>query len=253
MVEDITQLEGGFRFNGDMQLTATVFYIDFAAKETLGPTLSDLDEADCRAFDVTALVDGTDTCQHKIRDSFRQSLESIGIELEMLYEPIEGLRLQGSLVLQDPELSQDRATRTGIRDEGGTAVYNRSSTDGRRPRRTSEILLNLRPSYTFSNIPLTLYGQVFYYSERFAGSGSSNVTLWPAYTQLNVGALYSIGEDWDLQLHINNLNDVESFTEGTNLEFGNQFDQPSADTYRYTFSQRPLLGRTIKFSVNYRF
>ncbi len=254
-VEDITQVEGGVRFGtDDLDLSVALFYIDFAAKENLGPSLDDLGASGQGGIPCTTVPAPAD-CP-KIRDSFRRELSNQGIEVEAVYQPgwSEGLTLQGSVTWQDPKLGQDNSIRSGIEeiDTNGDTVndtrqYIVSTAQDRRPRRQSEWVMNFRPSYRIGD-SLNLYGQFFYYSERFAEDGDANVTVYPEYTQLNVGALYSLNEALDLQLHVTNINDAESFTEGGTIGSNNAFADGT-----YIAAARPLLGRAIKFSVYYRF
>ncbi|MDC2887586.1 TonB-dependent receptor domain-containing protein [Psychrosphaera algicola] len=254
-VENIKQVEGGLRYADSVNsVSLTAFYIDFAAKENLGPTLDDL-SATGNGIACTA-IPAPANCP-KVRDVFRRSLDNIGIELEASYSPeaLEGLTLQGSIVWQDPQLSQDNEIRNGIVevDTNGDGVfderqYDVSTTEGRRPRRQSELLVNFRPSYDFESIPLSIYSQFMYYSERFATDDSTNVTVYPAYYQMNLGGIYEFSEQMDLQIHIANLNDADSFTEGSPILSGLSFSNGD-----YTGVARPLLGRTIKASLTYRF
>lgn len=256
LVEDIQQIEGGFRIaNNSLEFAVSAFYIDFKAKESLGATLDDLNATGFGGVACNT-VPGPADCP-KVRDSFRRSLSNTGVEFEASYTPtvLSGLTLQGSLVLQDPEQSQDKAVRTGIVDVdtnndgiNDQRQYEVSTTEGRRPRRQSEVMLNFRPSYTFSSIPLTIYGQAQYFSERFASDDSTNVTVYPEYTQINMGMLYSISDNLELQLHVTNLNDAESFTEGSNVSSGLAFSDGT-----YTGVARPLIGRSVKGSVSYKF
>lgn len=256
LVEDIQQVEGGFRIaNNSLEFAVSVFHIDFKAKESLGATLDDLSATGFGGVACDA-VPGSADCP-KVRDSFRRSLTNTGVEFEASYTPISlsGLTLQGSLVLQDPEQSQDKSIRTGIVDVdtnnddiNDQRRYEVSTTEGRRPRRQSEVMLNFRPSYTFSSIPLTVYGQAQYFSERFSSDDSTNVTVYPEYTQINMGMLYSFSDNLELQLHVTNLNDAESFTEGSNISSGLAFSDGT-----YTGVARPLIGRSVKGSLSYKF
>lgn len=256
LVEEITQIEGGFRYSDDaLTLGVSAFYIDFSAKETLGPTLDDLSATGDSNLSC-ATIPAPANCA-KIRDTFRTSLENIGIEIEGSYSPdfIKGFTLQGSIVWQDPEQSQDTAIRNGISEidtnnDGlnDTRIYDISTGDKRRPRRQSQWLVNIRPSYEFSSVPLTVYGQAMYYSDRFSSDSNTNVTIYPAYTQINLGAIYSLSEDLELQFHVSNLNDADSFTEGTSVESGLSFSDGS-----YHGVARPLLGRALKASLTYNF
>ncbi len=256
LTESITQLEGGVRFGTDtLDMTVSVFAIDFKAKENLGPLLDDL-SATGTGNVACSSIPAPPNCP-KVRDTFRRDLTNVGVEIEGSWTPdfAEGLRLQGSIVWQDPEQGQDNAIRSGIVEVdtnndniNDVRQYEVSSSDARRPRRQAEVMINFRPSYTFAAIPLTIYGQAQYYSDRFATDDNTNVTIYPEYTQFNMGALYSVSDNLDLQLHVNNVNDAESFTEGSPITSGLTF--ASGD---YIGVARPLLGRSVKFSLDYSF
>ena len=256
LVEDIQQVEGGFRIaNDSLDFSVSVFHIDFKAKESLGATLDDLSATGFGGVACDS-VPGPADCP-KIRDSYRRSLSNVGVEFEASYNPaaLPGLTLQGSLVFQDPEQGQDSAVRTGIvdvdtnnDDVNDQRQYVVSTTEGRRPRRQSEVMFNFRPSYTFTAVPLTLYGQVQYFSERYASDDSTDVTVYPEYTQVNMGMLYEISTNIEFQLHVTNLNDAESFTEGSNITSGLAFSDGT-----YTGVARPLIGRSVKANLSYRF
>ncbi|MGX9463043.1 TonB-dependent receptor [Shewanella sp. A14] len=256
LVEDINQYEGGFRFSDtNYEINLSGFYIDFAAKETLGATLDDLSDTGANGVSCSA-VPAPANCS-KIRDSYRTSLKTHGIEFEGSYSPdwLEGLSLQGSIVWQKPVQGQDSAIRSAIieTDTDGDGVndlrqYDISTGEDRRPRRQSEWLVNIRPSYEFDMLPLTVYGQAMYYSERFSADGDTNVTIYPGYTQLNAGLLYSFDEDIEFQFHVNNLNNADSFTEGSSVTDGMRLSNGD-----YTGVARPLLGRTIKASLMIKF
>ena len=256
LVEDIRQYEGGFRIGKDgLQASLSFFYIDFKSKENLGATLDDLTSSGAGGLSCNS-VPAPANCP-KVRDSFRRSIKNQGVELEASYTPgfAPGLNLAGSIVWQDPKLGQDNAIRTGIVDfdSNGDGVndarnYTISDSEDRRPRRQSEVMVNLRPSYTFTILPLTVFGQAFYYSERFASDDNTNVTIYPDYTQFNMGAVYAVSEQLDLQLNVDNVNNAESFTEGSSI----QSDLAFSDG-RYIGVARPLLGRSIKLSAYYRF
>lgn len=256
LVEHINQIEGGVRFAGNnLNLSVSFFHIDFKAKENLGPTLDDLSGTGTGGISCAA-VPAPANCA-KVRDSYHSDVKNNGFEIEASYHPefLAGLHLQGSLVLQDPKLGQDKAIRKGIiqvdTNNNGvfdTRQYDVSTTQDRRPQRQSKVMLNFRPSYTFASAPLTMYGQAQYYSERFSSNDSTNVTVYPAYTQFNVGALYSVSDDLEVQLHVDNLNNAESFTEGSSVVSDLSFSDN-----RYTGVARPLMGRSIKASLNYKF
>lgn len=255
-VESIRQYEGGFRVNTrELNLSLAGFYIDFKAKETLGSTLPDLSATGAGGVSCSAVP--TPANCPSIRDRYRRSLKNHGVELEASYRPgwLHGFELQGSIVWQDPKQGQTVPIRNAVEqfDSNGDGIndsarYVISTTQDRRPRRQPEWLINLRPSYRFSAIPLTLYGQMLFYSERFSDDGDANVTIYPAYTQFNAGMLVDVSEKLAFQLHVTNLNNAASFTEGTSISNGLRFT--NGDYYGVA---RPLLGRTVRGSLTFRF
>jgi outer membrane receptor protein involved in Fe transport len=96
---------------------------------------------------------------------------------------------------------------------------------------------------------MTVYGQFQYTGARFSEATDRNVTLLPAYHILNAGAQYQLGERWMAQLHVANVTNELSFTEGDPL-FS---DLLSPDGTRNRGVARPLFGRTMRFSLTYRF
>ena len=64
-----------------------------------------------------------------------------------------------------------------------------------------------------------MYGQIDYYGNRF--SGNDDTAIFPAYTQVNAGVLWSVNRRLDLQFHIDNVNNSSSFTEGGSITAGN--------------------------------
>jgi outer membrane receptor protein involved in Fe transport len=130
--------------------------------------------------------------------------------------------------------------------------YVQISEDGRRPRRLPRVMVNLMPSYDLkplTDLPVSLYAQYQYYGSRFSEATDSNVTLYPAYHIINAGAQYQVTERLSAHLHVANLTNQLSFTEGDPL-FS---DLLSPDGTRNRGVARPLFGRTIRFSLTYMF
>ncbi len=76
-----------------------------------------------------------------------------------------------------------------------------------------------------------------------------NVTLYPSYYILNLGALWDITSKLSLQLHVANLTNQLSFTEGDPVNAS--LLSPDGNGNRGV--ARPLFGRTERATINYRF
>ncbi len=242
LVEEIRQYEVGIRHVDDQfNLSLSGFIIDFKAKQQLGPTLVDLSTS---IGGVACSVVPTPNNCPVVRDTYRTKLNNKGLELELGYRPsyLSGLNLQGSIVLQDPKLSNDAVYRNGIIN----GQYNLVQPATYVPQRQPKIVMNFRPLYAIPGTPLTLFGQVYYYGKRF--SGNDDTAIYPAYTQINAGALFTANKHFDLQFNVDNVNNATSFTEGGSINSGTVLSDG-----RYVSVARPLIGRSWKFTLSYRY
>ncbi|RZF65085.1 TonB-dependent receptor [Sphingomonas populi] len=242
LVEHIMQYEAGIRHTArTWNVSLSGFLINFKAKEQLGPTLVDLSSSvggvSCAA------VPTPNNCPF-VRDRYRSKLNNKGLELELGYRPdfVPGLNLQGSVVLQNPKISSDAA----FRDQIINGQYNVVNPQTYTPQRQPKIVANFRPVYTIPKTPITLFGQAYYYGKRFAGN--DDTAIYPAYTQINAGALYTVNRNFDIQFNAENLNNAKSFTEGGSINASTVLSDG-----RYVSVARPLLGRTWKFTLSYRY
>ncbi len=97
-----------------------------------------------------------------------------GLELSILGEPLDGVRLLGGAMILDPEL-----TKT----QGGT-------NDGRRAPNSSELQLKLAGEWDMPFVPgLALTGRVIYVSEQYIDTSTRR--LIPDWTRVDVGARYT--------------------------------------------------------------
>jgi outer membrane receptor protein involved in Fe transport len=189
---------------------------------------------------------------------YKRGVQNIGTEIELSWRPrvIPGMELKGNIVAQNPQVNGANYTLTQ-EDKNVQGVitgyrYVQISEDGRRPRRLAKFMANLTPSYNLlasTGVPLTLFGQYQYTGSRFSEASDNNVTLYPAYHIMNVGAQYQATERISLHVHVANLTNQLSFTEGDPL-FS---DLLSPDGTRNRGVARPLFGRTIRASLTYRF
>jgi outer membrane receptor protein involved in Fe transport len=253
-IEHIKQYEAGVRYlTRGFGAAVAVFYNNFSPRSAVN-VYKDFESSKCTSLGgVTQINSCPDVAQ-----LYRRGVKNIGAEVELSFRPklLDGLELKGSVVVQDPKIDGASYTFTQ-EDKNAQGVitgyhYVQVSEDGRRPRRLARFMANLMPSYDLlpaTGVPMTLYGQYQYTGSRFSEATDTNVTLLPAYYILNLGAQYQLSERLSAQLHVSNVTNQLSFTEGDPL-FP---DLLSPDGTRNRGVARPLFGRTIRASLTYRF
>ena len=253
-VEHIRQYEMGLRYlTSGFGASVAVFYNKFSPRSAVN-VYKDLQSASCATQGgVTQINSCPDVAQ-----LYKRGVRNVGTEVELSWRPaaVSGLELKGNVVLQNPKVTGANYTITQEdKDAQGVITgyhYVQISEDGRRPRRLPKVMLNLTPSFDLkplTDLPLSLYAQYQYYGSRFSEATDNNVTLYPAYHIINAGAQYQITERLSAHLHVANLTNQLSFTEGDPL-FN---DLLSPDGTRNRGVARPLFGRTIRFSMTYMF
>lgn len=90
---------------------------------------------------------------------------------------------------------------------------------------------------------LTLYATVAYVGDRF--SDVQNQQSLPAYTEIDAGVTWDVNDRVQVQLVGDNLTDEIGLTEGNPRALGAQGSG--------VILARPILGRSVRFSVGYRF
>lgn len=253
-VEHIRQYEMGLRYlTRGFGASLAVFYNNFSPRSAVN-VYKDIQSASCATQGgVTQINSCPDVAQ-----LYKRGVQNVGTEVELSWRPaaLTGLELKGNVVLQNPKVTGANYTITQ-EDKNAQGVitgyhYVQISEDGRRPRRLPKVMVNLMPSYdllSLTGVPVSLYAQYQYYGSRFSEATDNNVTLYPAYHIINAGAQYQISERLSAHLHVANLTNQLSFTEGDPL-FS---DLLSPDGTRNRGVARPLFGRTIRFSLSYMF
>lgn len=253
-VEHIRQYEIGLRYlTRGFGASAAAFYNNFSPRSAIN-IYKDIASSSCATQGgVTQINSCPDVVQ-----LYKRGVRNVGAEVELTWRPaaIDGLELKGNVVVQKPKVSGANYTITQ-EDKNAVGVitgyhYVQISEDGRRPRRLPQTMVNFMPSYDLkpmTDVPLSLYAQVQYYGSRFSEATDNNVTLYPAYHIINAGAQYQISQRLSAHLHVANLTNQLSFTEGDPL-FN---DLLSPDGTRNRGVARPLFGRTVRFSLTYMF
>jgi outer membrane receptor protein involved in Fe transport len=248
-VEHIRQYETGLRYlTREFGASVALFYNRFSPRSALN-VYKDFQSPTCASLGGVPQIN---SCPD-VAQTYKRGVRNVGTEVELSFRP---RMIEGNIVLQNPLV--EGASYQIVRDDRDAQGvikgyhYVQISENGRRPRRLAKVMANLQPSYDLTSatgIPLTVYGQYQYVGDRFSDSTDTNVTLLPAYHLINMGAQYQISQGWMAQLHVANLTNQLSFTEGDPL-FA---DLLSPDGTRNRGVARPLFGRTIRASVTYRF
>jgi outer membrane receptor protein involved in Fe transport len=253
-VERIKQYEAGLRYlTPRFGASVAVFYNNFSPRSAINQ-YSDIESPQCVSVGGVPQIA---TCPN-VAQLYKRGVENVGTEVELSWRPaqLDGLELKGSFVAQNPKITGANYTLVrNHRDAQGLITdyyYQQVSEDGRRPRRLAKFMANLMPSYDFApatGVPLTVYAQYQYTGDRYSEATDSNVTLLPKYYILNAGAQYRVSDNLTAQLFVANVTNQLSFTEGDPL-FP---DLLTPDGTRNRGVARPLFGRTVRFSLTYRF
>jgi outer membrane receptor protein involved in Fe transport len=253
-VEHIRQYEIGLRYlTRGFGASVAAFYNNFTPRSTVN-IYRDIASSSCATQGGVTQIN---SCP-EVTQLYKRGVQNVGTEVELTWRPaaLEGLELKGNVVLQNPKVNGANYTITQ-EDKDALGVitgyhYVQISEDGRRPRRLPKVMVNLMPSYDLkplTDVPVSIYAQYQYYGSRFSEATDSNVTLYPAYHIINAGAQYQVTQRLSAHLHVANLTNELSFTEGDPL-FS---DLLSPDGTRNRGVARPLFGRTIRFSLTYMF
>lgn len=250
-VEHIDQFEGGVRFQGRViDASATGFYNKFTPR-TLINQYQDIHAPICTGGGTTATTATITSCP-LLFEPYSYGTTNYGAELELVVRPpfLPGFDLKANVVLQNPKVNG--SSYTIVNQIGTSYEYGRVTQDGRREGRQAATSLNIQPRWDLkpmTGLPVKLYGQYEYRSERYSNSQDLNVTLYPSYYIINAGALIDLTDKLSIQFHVANLTNQLSFTEGDPLFF--DLKAPNGTGNRGV--ARPLFGRTGRFSLNYRF
>lgn len=160
--------------------------------------------------------------------------ETTGLELEGQIRPMENLRVSFSGTWLD-------ATYQNFFTDGGA-----TDLTGNRVQRQPEWQGRITPSYTLplgGDGQLTVYTTLAYTGDRF--SDVQNQQTLPAYYKWDAGVTYDVNDRIQIQLTGDNLGDEIGLTEGNPRTLGSQGGG--------VILARPILGRSFRLSVGYRF
>ncbi|MFC4347973.1 TonB-dependent siderophore receptor [Kordiimonas lipolytica] len=148
---------------------------------------------------------------------------SLGVELDGRYT-YNAFDLAFIITLQDAEIT-DSTTTSDI---------------GNRVHRQPKYQFRISPSYEFElgDMTATLYGALQVVGDRYGDRG--NTVELAGYEKIDAGLLVNTPSGLFFQIHADNLNNSHGITEGDPRN-------PAAP------NGRPILGRSVKFSIGYDF
>lgn len=167
--------------------------------------------------------------------------ETYGLELEGTIYPSQWFDLQYSATLQDPRYKGLRYTTI---QAGAPVLLDYDDNQLIRvPRKSFRIV----PGVNLLDNKLRLQLSFEYEGKRY--SDTANSVVLPQYNTINFSARYQATPNLSLFLYADNLNNSLGLTEG-NPRSG---ELKSSDAGATVFIARPLLGRSFRASVMYRF
>lgn len=215
--EEIWQAEAGVKYaSSNVAIFASGFY----------STLTDIPFVDEVVNDAGQTVTAT-----RFADS-----RTIGLESEITGR-YQNFQASLTATVQNPEY-----TNLNFANEDFAQQFSELDFDGNRVRRIPRYIVEFRPSYTFG--PARVFGAVRYMDERFSDD-ANNVTL-PDYWVFNGGASVDI-RNVTIRATGNNLTNTIGLTEG-NPRVGQV-----VGVEENIFMARPILGRSGRLSLGYRF
>jgi outer membrane receptor protein involved in Fe transport len=150
-----------------------------------------------------------------------QTQESMGIELDAIWDTDAGFSVSANATIQDTEIKS-------------------GPNDGNETQRQPGWQLRLTPSYAFEtgNWAGTVYGTISVVDDRWGEP--ENVNRLDGYEKLDLGVIVRINEAFVVQVSADNITDEDAVTESDPRTI-------SAPNGRF------IMPRTFKFSVGYEF
>jgi outer membrane receptor protein involved in Fe transport len=167
--------------------------------------------------------------------------ETDGIELEGSVRPAPWFDLSATATFQKPEFGDFRITQNV---NGAPVAFDFT---GNQLLRVPEISFRIVPGFNLVGNRLRVQFPVEYYSDRFADAANS-VTL-PSYAVFNAAVRFDVTDRVTLHVNVDNIDNSIGLTEG-NPRAG-QFQSGDAGARYYL--ARPILGRSYRAAITYRF
>ncbi|HEY4082563.1 MAG TPA: TonB-dependent receptor [Burkholderiaceae bacterium] len=164
-----------------------------------------------------------------------------GIEFEGGLYPVEWFDVTASVTIEQPKY--ENLVYTSL--VNGAPVV--SNFQGNQLIRVPKSSLRIVPGLNLFENKLRVQMSAEFEGKRY--SDTANSVVLPAYHTLNASASYQVDKHWSLFGYVDNLNNSLGLTEG-NPRAG---EVQSGDAYKNVFIARPLLGRSYRAAVMYKF
>lgn len=166
---------------------------------------------------------------------------SYGLEFEGVVRPTAWFDFTLLATVQDPTFRNLR-----YNELSGTNLVPRDYS-GNQLLRVPKLALRGTPAVTLLNGRARVQMDVEHYTKRYADA--ANTSELPAYTQINASARFDLMDRISLWVYGDNLNNSLGLTEG-NPRAG---ELTSGQANDLLFIGRPVLGRNVRFAVDFRF
>jgi catecholate siderophore receptor len=167
---------------------------------------------------------------------------TFGLELEGSIFPVEWFDLSATATLQHGEYQGLKAEAVA----GGTLTESYNY-DGNKLIRVPQASVRAVPGFNLFRNRLRLQSAIEYEGKRYTDVANSQIL--PAYTKVDIDASIKVTREISVFGVIDNLTNSLGLTEG-NPRAG---EIQSNEANQYIFLARPLLGRSFKISVRYKF
>lgn len=164
--------------------------------------------------------------------------ETFGVELEGAIRPVSWFDMSGTFTWQDPKYKGLTYT-----DAGGKE----NDYDGNQLIRVPRISLRVVPGFNLLDGRLRLQAAFEHQGKRYVDTANSVVL--PSYNALNLSGRVQVSDALSVFGYVDNVTNSLGLTEG-NPRAG---ELQNGDAGANTFIARPLLGRTFRASVMYKF
>lgn len=221
--QGIKMYEAGFKYSERLlSVYATAFLTDFDAY-TIGNFQFDS-------------VTGGFTQQTVYTDT-----RAYGLELETVVRPVQWFDFTLGATVQEPTFRNLRYSELS-----GTTLVPRDYS-GNQLLRVPKLALRATPAVTLLDDRVRIQADVEHYTKRFADA--ANTSELPAYTVINASARFDLTDRISLWAYGDNLTNAIGLTEG-NPRAGELTSGQANDAL---FIGRPILGRNVRFAVDFKF